>query len=64
MASNSTDPMPSLTTPAVGYRYLLLITFIESAATAIIERGIFFYTKDQLGFTETFLVLADRKSVV
>jgi len=31
---------------------LLLITFVESFATILIERGIFFYTYNRLGFTD------------
>jgi len=31
---------------------LLVITFIESLATTLIERGIYFYSHDRLGFTD------------
>jgi hypothetical protein len=31
---------------------LLVITFIESFATTLIERGVYFYSQDRLGFTD------------
>ena len=31
---------------------LLVITFIESLATTLIERGVYFYSQDRLGFTD------------
>lgn len=34
------------------FRRLLIITFLESASTLLIERGIFFYTKEFLNFSD------------
>lgn len=34
-------------------RLILLITFIESLVTSLIERGILFYTQDKLGFSQS-----------
>lgn len=34
-------------------RLIIVITFIESLVTSIVERGVFFYTEDQLGFTQS-----------
>ncbi len=34
-------------------RLILFITFVESLVTSIIERGVLFYTEDQLGFSQS-----------
>lgn len=34
-------------------RLIIVITFVESLVTSIVERGVFFYTEHQLGFTQS-----------
>lgn len=51
MSSPSLEP-PQLSMAGNVTRKLLLITLIESAATALVERGMFFYTEEILGFTD------------
>lgn len=34
-------------------KLLLFVTFIESLATVMVERGVYFYTHEHLGFTDT-----------
>ena len=44
---------------------LLVLTFLESFATILTERAAYFYTSDQLGYTDTAnLLLAGSRAAI